>query len=84
MGVRSLYFSQSEREDVLLVSRKAYNQTSRRTSPMDKLDAAQEGVRFSLRRKGESDFQHRMNPESATSGCDCCLTITSFLTRGWG
>lgn len=64
MGVRCLYSSQSEREDSLLVSRKACSQTSRRTSPMDELDDCQGGVRYSLRRKGESGFQQRMSPGS--------------------
>lgn len=51
MGVRSLYFSQPEREDGLLVSRKACSQTSRRASPMDELDDCQGGLRILYREK---------------------------------
>lgn len=80
MGVRSLYFSQPEREDSLLVSRKACSQTSRRASPRDELDDCQGGVRCSLRRNGESG----LNPGSAALGCDCPLAIPPFLTGGRG
>lgn len=64
VGFRCLYSSQSEMEDSLLVSRKACSQTSRRTSPMGELDDCQEGVKYSLRRKGESGFPQGMNPGS--------------------